>query len=144
MPFRHGVAGMQIDGRWGFIDGGGSFVVKPVYDDLHSFAEGYAPLRRNGKWGLINLNGALAVDYMFEELGELAGGIAQAKLDGKSGIVSATGSWVIRPDFDRCYRFFGRLAVVCKYDSYSYLRRTGEVLWTSDEGAMVQSPPFVP
>jgi hypothetical protein len=47
--FHYGLAGVQIDGRWGFIDQGGNFLVKPEYEDLKSFSEGYAPVRRKRK-----------------------------------------------------------------------------------------------
>ncbi|MBV8845184.1 MAG: WG repeat-containing protein [Bryobacterales bacterium] len=67
--------------------------------------------------------------------------MAPAKLRGKTGFVSANGSWAIEPAFDRCYRFFGKLAVVRRGDTYCYLRRDGEAVWTSEPGAMVQSPP---
>jgi hypothetical protein len=85
----------------------------------------------------------VVVDFQFDELGELDGGLAVAKIDGKAGYVSSIGSWVIQPEFDRCYRFWGRLAVVRRGDVYSYLRRNGDVVWTSEAGAYVQSPPIV-
>jgi hypothetical protein len=69
--------------------------------------------------------------------------MASAELDGKTGFVSAGGLWVIPPEFDKCYRFFGSLAAARSGDSYCYLRRNGEVVWTSEPGAMVQAPPVV-
>ena len=50
------------------------------------------------------------------------------------------GLWVIPPEFDRCYRFFGELAVVRKGDVYSYIRRNGETVWTSEAFAWVCQP----
>jgi WG containing repeat len=139
--FRNGVAGVKIDGRCGFIDHSGGFIVRPEYEDLKSFSEGHAPVRQNGKWGMINLDGRLVVDCRFDELGELNGGLAFAKADGKAGFVSYCGSWVIQPEFDRCYPFFGALALVRKAGGiYSYLRRNGEVVWTSETGTQFQVP----
>jgi hypothetical protein len=117
-------------------------VIKPEYEDVRSFSEGCAPVCRNRKWGLIDLDGVLVVDFRFDQLGPLEGGMAPAKLDGKAGFVSASGSWAIQPAFDRCYRFFGRLAVARRGAVYFYLRRNGEAVWTSAPGAMVQSPPI--
>ncbi|HEX6466938.1 MAG TPA: WG repeat-containing protein, partial [Terriglobales bacterium] len=45
-PFRYGVAGVQIDGHWGFIGPTGDFVISPEYERVKPFAEGYAPVRR--------------------------------------------------------------------------------------------------
>jgi hypothetical protein len=142
--FRNGVAGVQIDGRCGFIDNSGKFVVRPEYQDLKSFSEGHAPVRQNGKWGLIDSDGNLVVDCQFDELGDLNGGLAFAKADGKAGFVSPTGSWVIQPEFDRCYPFFGPLALVRRAGGvYGYIRRNGEVVWTSEAGAQLQLPYLV-
>lgn len=99
------------------------------------------PSVRNDKWGMINLDGKLVVDCRFDDLGELNGGLAFAKADGKAGFVSSGGSWVIRPEFDRCYPFFGALAVVRKTGGiYSYIQRNGETVWTSEPGAQLQLP----
>ena len=140
--FQYGFAGVQIDGRWGFIDQSGNFAVKQEYEDLKSFSEGYAAVRRGRKWGLISFNGTQVVDFQFDDLGELDGGMTHAKRDGKAGFVSSTGSWLIQPAFDRCYRFFGKLAVARKGDTYCYPGRDGKVVWQSEPGAMVQSHQF--
>jgi len=142
--FRDGLAGVKIDGRCGFINQAGEFVIKPAYEDLKHFSEGYAPVRLNGKWGTIDLEGNLTIDCRFDELGELNGGLAFAKLDGKAGFISSTGLWVIQPQFDRCYPFVGALALVRKTAGvYSYLRRNGDAVWTSEAGAHLQVPYLV-
>ncbi len=90
---------------------------------------------------MIDLGGKLVVDFKFTDLGGLEQGIANAKLDGQAGFVCGNGSWAIQPTFDRCYRFFGNLAVVRRGDTYSYIRRNGDIVWTSEPGAFVQAPP---
>jgi WG containing repeat len=145
-PFRsptQAEAGLEwaTRGRCGFIDHSGCFVVRPEYEDVKSFSEGYAPVRQNGKWGMINPDGELAVDCRFDELGELNGGLAFAKADGKAGFISPSGSWVIQPEFDRCYPFFGALALTRESGGvYSYLRRNGDVVWTSQSGTQFEVP----
>jgi hypothetical protein len=100
-------------------------------------------VRKNGKWGLINLDATLVVDFQFDDLGELSGGLAVAKLGKSAGFVSSAGIWMIQPKFERCYPFFGMLAVVIQGDTYGYIRRSGTVVWTSERGAKVQRPPVV-
>ena len=100
-------------------------------------------MRRNGKWGLIDLNSSLIVDYQFDDLGQLHGGLAAAKVDNKAGFISLGGSWTIQPRFDNCYRFFGLLAVATKGNTYSYVRRSGTVVWESERGARVLRPPVI-
>jgi len=139
--FRYGLAGVQIDGRWGFVDESGGFVIKPQYDNVKDFSEGYAAVQRDQKWGVIDIEGNLAVDFQFDDLGEFTGGTASAEIEGNAGFVLPTGTWVIRPEFKKCYRFYGRLAVVRLGDVYKYIRRDGSAVWTSESGAMVQAPP---
>jgi WG containing repeat len=140
--FSHGVAGVQIDGRCGFIDYGGNFVVPPDYDEVQQFSEGYAGVKRNNKWGLINLEGDLVVDHLFDDLREFDQGLASAQVDGKAGFISPDGRWAIQPVFDKCYRFWGSLALVRSGKVAKYIRRNGDVVWTSEPLAGVPTPPL--
>lgn len=141
--FTNGLAGVCYRGRWGFIDHSGQWIIQPFYEDVGDFSEGYAPVRHNGKWGLLNLRGTREMIFKYDELGEFNGGMATATVEGKSGFISPQESWIIAPEFDECYQFFGDLAVVRKGETYSYIRRNGEIVWTSEALAMPQAPPFV-
>ncbi len=139
--FRDGIAGVRIDGRWGFIDRSGSFVIKPEHEDVKPFSEGRACVRRNGKWGMMDPDGHLVLECQFEELEGLDAGMAPAKIDGKAGFISPTGKWLIESRFDRCLNFFRDLAVVKHGKTYSYIRRDGQIVWTSQPGAQLRYPP---
>lgn len=39
-----GLAPVQVDNRWGFIDTNGRFVINPQFDRAEPFAEGLAPV----------------------------------------------------------------------------------------------------
>jgi hypothetical protein len=39
-PFRDGLAAVQIDGKWGFIDHGGEIIIKPQFSYTEGFSEG--------------------------------------------------------------------------------------------------------
>jgi len=139
--FRAGRAGVCMDGAYGFIDPGGLFITKPEYEEVRPFSEGHARVRQGGKWGLIDTKGTRVVECQFDEIREFDGGIAPARLDGRAGFISSNGTWLIQPLFEKTYRFYGNLAVTRTEDTFSYIRRTGEVVWTSEPGAPVQSPP---
>src|SRR5215475_737610 len=51
--FKEGLAVASLDGRRGFIDGTGQFVIrtKASINLAGSFSEGVAPVIENGKWG---------------------------------------------------------------------------------------------
>jgi hypothetical protein len=143
-PFTHGLAGVCYQGLWGFIDPSGRWVIKPCFEDARKFSEGYAPVKRNGKWGLISVLGKVQIEFQYDELGEASGGFENAILDKKAGFISTLGTWIIQPEYEYCYPFFGELAVVKNIEkSYSYMRRSGEIVWTSEPFAIVQAPPLV-
>jgi translation initiation factor 6 (eIF-6) len=54
LQFREGLAGVEINGKYGFIDTKGNLVIPPVYDDAWHFSEGLARVEINGKWGYID------------------------------------------------------------------------------------------
>jgi hypothetical protein len=142
--FTCGLAGVCYQGLWGFIDNSGEWVVKPCFEDVKRFSEGYAPVKRNGKWGLISLFGEVQIEFQYDELGEPRGGFVNATLDNKAGFISTLGTWIIQPEYQYCYPFFGELAVVKnKEKSYSYIKKSGEIIWTSEPFAVIQSPPFI-
>src|ERR1700675_1590955 len=139
--FRDGIASVRIDGSWGFIDRSGSFLIKPEYERVRHFSEGRACVRRNGKWGMIDADGQQILDCQFDELEPLNAGMAAAKIDGKAGFISAAAKWLIEPKFDKCLRFFGNLAVLKLERTYSYIRRDGQIVWTSQPEAQLEYPP---
>ncbi len=58
-------AAVKKDGKWGFIDNSGNFVIKPEYEDAYSFSNGLAPVYSNGLWGFIDTNNRWAVEPLF-------------------------------------------------------------------------------
>jgi hypothetical protein len=81
------------------------------------------------------------VECRFEELGQIERGVAPAKLDGKAGFILVGGNWLIAPNFESSYTFFGDLAVVRKGETYSYVNRSGKLVWTSAPNALTKLPP---
>ena len=57
--FSEGLAAVQEtkNGKYGFIDASGTYLIQPVFEDARPFAEGLAAVRLNKRWGYINKNG---------------------------------------------------------------------------------------
>jgi len=56
---------IAVDGRWGYIDGSGTVVIEPQFEEAHAFAEGLARVAVAGRYGYIDPTGVLAVDPRF-------------------------------------------------------------------------------
>ncbi len=54
-PFAHGLAVVQIDGKYGYIDRTGKFVIKPQFSEASRFVRGLAAVKKDSKYGYIRL-----------------------------------------------------------------------------------------
>lgn len=57
--FSEGLAAIERNGKWGFVDKTGKEVIPSIYKDVGDFSEGYAQVQRtwDGQWGFIDKNG---------------------------------------------------------------------------------------
>lgn len=65
---KSGVIEVTKNGKNGFINLEGEFIVKPVYDEVEYFKEGVCPVSINGYWGLINDQGKEIVPPSFKRV----------------------------------------------------------------------------
>lgn len=55
--FQEGLALVQQNGKYGYIDRTGTLIIPTQYDYAGAFSEGLAPVKQKGKWGYIDRNG---------------------------------------------------------------------------------------
>ena len=55
--FSEGLAGVETNDKWGFVNKSGKEVIPCKYDDVYDFSEGLAGVKMNGKWGFVNKSG---------------------------------------------------------------------------------------
>lgn len=92
--FHHGVAVVQIDGKWGIINQKGIEIIPPKYDRIDSFEDGYAKVKIEGYNGLSNLNGQLIVQPHYEFISYAGEGLFRVEQGDKIGYFDSEGSWV--------------------------------------------------
>jgi hypothetical protein len=152
-----GTAAVRTGSAWGLIDGHGSFVVRPDYDDIHCFSEGLAAAK-SGKWGFIDKAGTFVVPPRFDGVGDFSDGLASFEARtwphgsgfpyvSAYGFIDRTGSVVVPPTYARTYPFkFGIAKAGTKqidwliyplsyfvpadphYTSWTYIDRRGTVV----------------
>lgn len=93
-PFRHGVAVVETNGKWGVIDQRGIAIIPPKYDRIETFENGYAKVRILGFSGLTNLNGELIVQPDYEYITYAGGGLFRVEQGDKIGYFDQKGRWV--------------------------------------------------
>jgi hypothetical protein len=78
--FFHGLAGVLIDNKWGYVDEKGKIVVPPRFDDLRDFLDDLAPVRISRKWGYIDTTGQIKIEPRFQAAAEFHEGLARVHL----------------------------------------------------------------
>lgn len=139
------LAGVLADGKWGYIDSGGRFVLPPVYEEARSFSRaGVAIVKQNGSWALIDTQGK-AVPLPGTPYASVVGssGLVAVEHDGKWSIADLSGNATPLPEsgdkisFAIC--FFAQ--PYCKVVRRTAEGETGESLVGAD-GMEVVPPGF--
>ncbi len=91
--FSEGFAGVYYQGRWGFIDKTGKFIVEPKYDDVAGFSDGLGSVELNGKSGFVDRTGRVVIPLIYDSqtTGLFECGSAEVELDGKSFFIDIDG-----------------------------------------------------
>ncbi len=149
---------VRINGKWGYINGRGEVVIKPVYEKAGPFAEGFSRVALGGKWGYINDRGITVIAPSFDRAFDFSEGLAVVMVKKKSKLpvkakdtkpqyqvffIDSTG----KQAFDRVFEttgepmpvhsFSGGLAAVTD-------PATGKLGFINKSGDFVISPLFVP
>jgi hypothetical protein len=85
---------INVDGKFGFIDGRGRSVITPRYSGVGvaGFHEGVAAVAQDGKWGYINADGSEVVALKYQAVGPFSEGLALA-LDGEGHLFVIDHQW---------------------------------------------------
>ena len=62
------LAAVKINGKWGYIDETGEFIINPQFEDAGLFADnGLAWIMVHGKYGYIDETGTIVINPQFDE-----------------------------------------------------------------------------
>lgn len=92
--FQHGVAVVQVNGKWGIINRKGIEIIPPKYDKIETFENGYAKVRIEGFTGLSDLNGQMIVKPDFEYISYAGDGLFRVEQGDRVGYFDQDGNWV--------------------------------------------------
>ncbi|MCB0518284.1 MAG: WG repeat-containing protein [Lewinellaceae bacterium] len=92
--FKHGVAVVQVEGRWAIINQQGIEIIPPKYDKIDQFENGFAKVRIKGFNGLTNLQGELIVQPDYEYISYAGEGLIRVEQGDKVGYFDMEGKWV--------------------------------------------------
>ena len=140
LKFRDGLAKAEYNGKWGYVNENGDWVIRPRFDYAGNFYHERAAFKieQNGSqyWGFINKQGEMVVKPQFCMVGrfseKLAGVYHGGYFDGtgcvggKWGFIDINGNWVIPPILDEANAFSRGKAKVNYQGHTGFIDRTGK------------------
>lgn len=103
--FHNGLAAATIQGKVGFLNQTGQFVVEPAYDVVFPFTEGLAAVRKGDKMGYLDRTGKISIPLIYDGAAPFSEGLASVRQGDKWGFIDPKGRWVIPPRFYAAMHF---------------------------------------
>jgi len=98
--FSEGLAQVELNGKWGYVNKQGEEVVPVKYDSLRYFSEGLAIVKLNNRCGFINEQGEEVVPPKYDEVVDFHEGFAVVRLNDKFGYINTEGTVVVPCKYD--------------------------------------------
>ncbi len=118
---------LEKDGKYGFIDKKGEWLLKPQFDMANVLDDNTGFVVKEGKYGIIDKNGK----WIFESDTEFFSNFSENMLpitntDDKYGYVNQANEMVIPFEFDYAYSFSEGLALASKEGKYGFINNKGK------------------
>jgi len=123
--FSENMAGISVQGKWGFINDDGKTVIEPAFHEVRAFQKGYAPVRLINKWGIIDRKGRYVINPSYDNMGDFSEGLIASKVDGKWGYITIKDRVAIPAQFSEAQPFSNGLAAVRIDNSWGFIDSDG-------------------
>lgn len=107
---------VRANGKYGFINGTGQFVIKPEFNSSGCLSEGLIAVEVDGKWGFIDKVGKIVIKPTFNYANPFHEGRASVLIEKKWGFIDRTGKIVIEPKIDNSIKGFSEGVAIVKID----------------------------
>lgn len=97
-PFSEGLAAVEMDDKWGFVNSAGQVIIQFLYREAGDFHEGRAKVRSGSSFGYIDTDGDLAISEQFSEAGDFSSDMAFVKQASKYYIINKVGKKITTMD----------------------------------------------
>jgi hypothetical protein len=117
-----------LNGKWGFIDTSGTWVIRPLYDSCEPFVEGMALISIDNKFGFINASGVEVILADYEDAESFHGAYAVVYDGEKYGAINRFGDLKIKMEYDDIGDFVNGYAYASKNSKYGYIDENSFVI----------------
>jgi hypothetical protein len=124
--FSEGLAGIYVQGKWGFINNKGEIVIQPRFNNVGFFKSGFASASENELYGYINKKGQYAIPPKFNYANSFSEGLAGVGIKNKYGYIDAKGNEAIQLVFQSGFDFAENLAAVMQDGKWGFIDKKGK------------------
>ncbi len=122
-------AAVKENGKYGYIDESGDYVIKPKFQDAWSFIRGSAIVKENGKYGMINKDGEFIIKPTYDSIIPFSSSCMIAAKDSLFGFISTgDGKEIIKPQFSKVFYYTSELCVVQKGNSLGIVNSKAKIV----------------
>lgn len=120
-----GLMAVKSEGKWGFIDRAGEWIIKAQFEDSDYFHNRLCSVKKDGKWGVIDTTGKWVVEPKYEWYVRFNDGLASVDMDGGYGYINTKGETVIEGRFIVAHDFYNGVAQVLTGDGWGLIDKEG-------------------
>lgn len=134
-PYSEGLAAVEQDGKWGFINEAGKIVIPCVYREVGDFHNGRAAVREASTFSYIDPDGDIAVKAAYTSAGIFGSDMAFVEQDGKQYTIDKVGQKITSWGNERGTYYSEGFAVIKSGNTCSYYDTTRKRRFTGFEDA---------
>lgn len=126
--FRHDLAVVNLDNKYGIINGKGQLILPVIYDNIDEFTyqENRIPVGINKTFGYADYEGRIVIPLKFQDAWRFDQGTASVKFEGKYGLIDTIGQVVVPFKYNNVIIFFSNAARVQQGGKWGYINRDGK------------------
>ena len=76
--YSDGMILLEKDGKYGYMNTSGAWVIQPELEEARPFVEGVAAMKKNGKWGMVDTQGKAVIPFIYDYVSDISSGNAAA------------------------------------------------------------------
>src|SRR5574344_1318542 len=125
--FHEGLAPVELNGKWNYIDTDGKLLSEQWFDYVDKFSDGFARVQLNDKDNFIDTDGKLLSDQWFGYAGNFSDGFAWVQLNDKYNFIDKNGKLLSEQWLDNADEFSNGLARVELNGNTMYIDTKGKL-----------------
>lgn len=115
----------SYNGRYGYVNSTGKFMIQPRYDDARNFREHMGAVEINGKWGFVNERGRQVVPCKYSLVMDYNMGYAVVRLGDRWGALNSKGELEIPCEYSSPADLYDLKVIKLSPEQIEYLKKQG-------------------